>query len=423
MFLVTALLIATSVLLRKWKVDFYTLLALVMFLWAEFGASLWNAVGDNNFSGLPSSFLADTTEESLARISFYSLSWALLVVSVFSSRNPKTQAGATEGKRFSSPKTLIRISLLSLLIWLVGNGPSIFGSRQYLSFDGVQFVYQASHIAAPLVGLYCLIASVGMRSTSQSSRHFLQSIAVGTLWLIFCLAAGSRTSIFILLGLFFVSYLKLSGSEHLRSRWPSRFIAAFCIPAVAYLVIATFSLTYKARSGTFGLADLMSPGVLDRIPEASVSTLLFELQGVASSLLSAFPITEFSAQAALDRGNLLLALNPLPAGLLGYSGGSADLIFPWLPMSTIGQLMSAFGVIGVMAAYVGVFLLADFTIKMLLERGLYVESLAVRAYSLVILLVTLQYPMRMSSRLVSLLFVLSIILAVQRKKSKTLRVF
>lgn len=423
MFLLTILLIASAVLSRKGRIDFYTLLATVMFLWAELGASFWNAVGDNNFSGLPSSFLADTSQDSLAKLSFYSLSWALLVVSVLSSKIPKIPVASLQGQRFTSSAVLIRTSLVSLVIWLVGNGPSIFGSRQYLSFDGVQFIYQASHIAAPLVGLYCLIASVGVRATHQSSRDFLPSIFVGGLWLVFCLAAGSRTSIFILLGILYVSYRRLSERSDLRSRWPSRFAAALSLPAVAYFVIATFSITYKARSGTFGLADLLSSRVLDKIPEPSARTLLFELQGVASSLLSAYPITEFSAQAAIDRGNLLLALNPLPAGLLGYSGGSADLIFPWLPMSTVGQLMSAFGVIGVMAAYVGVFMLADFAIKLLLERGLYVESLAVRTYSLVILLVTLQYPMRMSSRLVSLLLVLSIILALQRKRSRTLRVF
>jgi hypothetical protein len=408
-----------SIVIRKGRLDFNAVLAFIMALWAEFGAALWNGVGENNYSGLPSFFQADSSQDSIAREAFLAISLALSITSLLTSLRQKNTPKSVVTRELLSPKFFSIVSLISLVIWLIGNGPSIFGTRAYLSSDGLQFVYQATNIAFPLIGFYCLIASARASSVSNSKlSSFALSFAQGVLWLVFCLAAGSRTSVFIVLGLCFITYQRFKhGLKSGRIR--SGLVLALTIFVGLYLSFAVFSVTFKARTRLFGLRDILSGDVLSLISiSPSFSDWTFQLQGMLSSVFSAFPITEMSSQLNDRWQDVLLALNPLPSGFLGYSTSSSDLILPWLPVSTIGQIVAAFGSLGVVVLYSSLFMLIHFCFTQLMSRGFPLEATALRAFSVVVLLVSLQYPIRMTSRLMSFIILLSLILLLTKRAAR-----
>jgi hypothetical protein len=250
---------------------------------------------------------------------------------------------------------------------------------------------------------------------------FALSFAQGTLWLFFCLAAGSRTAVFIVLGLCFITYERFKhGRESSRIRLG--LVLALAILLGVYFSFAAFSVTYRVRTRLFGLRDILSGDVLNLISVSpSFSDLINQFQGMLSSVFSAFPITEMSSQINYSWQDVILALNPLPSGLLGFSTSSSDLILPWLPVSTIGQIVAAFGALGVVVFYTTLFLLVHFCFTQLISRGFPLEAMALRAFSLVVLLVSLQYPLRLTSRLLSFILLLSLILLATKgaaRKSK-----
>jgi hypothetical protein len=414
--IVILLLLAFSLSTNNYRANFNFVISGVTALFALFGGALWNLVRASNASGLPSAFDADISVNSKARSAFLLVSLAFAVISTVPAIKTKVTLSLIQAIRFE-PRQINGLSAAALIIWALGQGPSLWQRDAYLQSDGIQIIHSTTSILFPLLGCLALFALSLPFLTFKRRVPFWGTIAIGLAWSALSLAAGSRVSVLFVLTIGIFIYLRTFYQTKARLR--NLFSAILVLVAVVPAALYTFRLTFQARFTSFGLRQIILGQIFDpSYLQIDGGSLVDQLANAASSFASSFPVTDLTIVSGVKFEHVIQALNPIPSGIAGFSSDAQDLVLPWLPESTIGQFYFALGPIGLFLIFLLFGSVSEIASRWFLRNGYYLEAWIPRSLLVLALLISTQYPTRLFSRLASVAIIVPITLwLIYRRKS------
>ncbi|MCV7282562.1 hypothetical protein H7J88_23280 [Mycolicibacterium flavescens] len=313
-----------------------TVLALIMLLMA-FGGPVWDWSKWSGGSGLSPTVRSASFAESQAVTAFL---WATIGAALSSLAVPRTQEIVRTGDTWSPSRkisiAIVTTATISLIGFLLGQGPSIVRKPVYGEFDGNAFILRVFWPSGLIVGLICL----ALIAVEKNRRLRLLMLAVAALWFLATTVEGSRTAVaFPIVGAMLIIHHEISRRRlHL-----PMIAAAFTLLATAVVV---FSISLLSRSIPHGILNLPNVvGVTLADARASTDSYLYPLKQLASSVFVSFPIAEQSATYEVGLDVLVANANALPG-----TAQPAELErywpYEWVPLSFAGTWFDAAGWIG-----------------------------------------------------------------------------
>lgn len=308
------------------------------------------------------------------------------------------------------------VSAILLILWAIGQGPSLLLRDEYLLTDGVDFLVRAVSILGPLGGVCAFFVS----TFATARRMKLLSVALAALWWCATVSVGTRLAIafvliaIVMLILRFVNHRVVGAAVE----------AVILLPFLVYLVLVTSVATSFVRGFPHGvlritsfLAEANTPTLLD------FPTWVRPIKGFVSSIVAAVPLTEQSAGRAPDAAVLWGNLNPLPSSLLDIDSYAVERFWPyfWVPLSFVGEWYGALGPLALVALLGLVTFVAGLGCVFLQRNGSVVGVLLVLVLTVALSFVVIQYPSRTSGRMISFIFFLPIAIVALGTIGKWLR--
>ena len=301
-----------------------------------------------------------------------------------------------------SAKSLERFSFAGsfglLLLWAIGQGPSLFSRNTYLQTDGFLAVLRPLAFAAPLAAALLFLVSVLYSKSRRTSAYVL-----GISWFIVLIAVGSRSALLFLIILVAV-VMKI-----LIKNFGKAFGLAgqiFFPPLAFYFLLLSFSATLWARANPHGLSRITilfnnpsSPSLLD------LTSWWDTLSALLISFASIYPIVTLSVLKPAPMGLILENSSPLPTEFLGLSpNNSAEFLLPWLPKALLGEFLGLFGVLGLLLIVFAMALAAEFFYLKATKNNQMTLAAVIGASLIAAFLLSLQYPSRVTMRIYSLTY-------------------
>lgn len=292
-----------------------------------------------------------------------------------------------------------------LVLWVIGQGPSLLYRNSYLFSDGwIQLLRPLAFLAPILAASLFLFALLSNR-TKIWAANFL-----AVLWCICLTSIGSRSA------LLFVVLLLYSTLRWIYTLRVSAFKFSLSV-AVLYLFsfafLTVFSATLYARLNPHGLTEMLKLLGNDDSPSLVFGDKWIALLlSLAISIASIYPIMTLSSQLKVPQDVLLINANPLPTEILGISpNNSVEFILPWLPKALIGELYGSFGPWGFVIWILSMSLLSLYLYSRAAKAGKSLLALGIGLVFVVSMLLALQYPSRVVFRVFSIVYIAPMLLA------------
>lgn len=385
------------------------LLAVPLLFIALFGGPLWEWSKFSRGAGLGPEIRAVPFADSIGATA---LLWACIGAASSAFLLPAVgrgpQAAATGvGRLQSRTVSIICVwaTLGSLVVWLIGSGPSILARDYYLQSDGITFFLLVGWPMTFLAAIVTLVLSGFERD------HLIRFYMWGSCAMVYVvmMAVGTRMAIVFPA----VAALVLVG-DMVRNR---RLNVVALVAAVVLLGLAafTFSVVYGARVSPHGLLNL--PGIIRGVVERSSNAtdlLLAPVKQLFASVFVAYPLTERSAQS--DIFEVLVAnANPLPGTSVGR-GFEVYWPYSWVPLAFVGTWFGATGWVGQVLLFCFMGWTTGYTIANFERSKLPYASLMAIAIVLGLGALSIEYTSRNVFRVLSIAVVLLVVSYLIRRK-------
>ncbi len=388
------------------------LLVLVLAIAGTFGATIWNITADNAITGIPqrSPMSDDDTFTSQTLFLVGALSACIVLMGVaLAAQDPRSFNTADHRQTYLARRQLMirsvvhylpllsAVAVLILVLWVVGQGQSLIYEERYLGQGGIPLLQKATNPLAPFSVLVFFL--MGVKGLPRRPRWPVISFALLLTWWALLAFNGTRLSILValLLGIRFVALLPR----------PVKFVGPLII---LQFVALSIEIVRNARLLPHGLSTaptylFQTNGVNLYGPDAILSAANF----IGKNLSGFVFVTAQTAKRPIPTETILASMNPLP----GFLGGPPsvrreELLLPWVPFTTIGEIGGAWGFAGVSAiSALAALLLA------LATRGLGRSRLGTIAFFVtlgltpILIIFLVQYPPRNTFRILWLLVALA----------------
>ena len=290
-------------------------------------------------------------------------------------------------------------SLLLLLLWILGQGPSVWERSAYLASDGISFLLRPTALLGPILAVAIFTAELATnKRVSKISFVLLISWTV--------LLAGVSSRLAIMPAVLIAVSILLVALKNLKQPISKIGMWIMWVYSTSWAVLLLFFVSLAGRSATHGLQNLPNLVFSDIAPKFFIGDeWIATLQTMVVSIVSIYPITNISASSPIDPRVIILNANPLPSELLGLNAdNSSELILPWLPKSLLGEMLGTFGILGLFLSIILVASIALAALRYASNRNQNLILLVISASFVLALLSALQYPSRVSLRFFSTIY-------------------
>jgi iron complex transport system permease protein len=390
------------------------LLAVPFLLIALFGGPLWEWSKYSGGAGLGPNIRAVPFADSIGASA---LLWAsigaglsaLLLPPVGRGNERTTYLGAANLHSRTVSVVCIWATLASLVVWLIGSGPSVLSRNYYLQSDGITFFLMVGWPLAFAAAMVTLVLSVLER---DPLLKFYMWGAVAMVY-VAMMAVGTRISIVFPAVGAVVLIIGMIRNRRLNV------IASAAAVALLGLAAFTFSVVFVARVVPHGLLNLpeLFRGVIDR-SNGFADLLLSPVKQLGASVFVSYPLTERSAQS--DLLDVLVAnANPLPGTSVGR-GFETYWPYSWVPLAFVGSWFGATGWMGQVLIYCLMGWTTGYTIANFERSKLPYGSLMAIAAALGLAALSLEYTSRNIWRVFFIaLVLLAVSYLVRRKRARS----
>jgi len=383
------------------------LIGVFLIAFALVGGRLWNWSRDMNGAGFPYSIPADENLFSTSSTIFASAASGAVAAACLIALVLRDRFNAAEVKRnLESRRVQLGAQGLSgfiLVLWFVGQGPSVWARVEYLRTDGIEWVLRSVSLLGPLAGVCAF--TIAFFAKKRGPRFI--GIGLGCVWWVVTVSVGTRMSVaFVLvaIGVLLISAISSRNVKYL-------FLFVLGLPILSYLALATFAVTLVARGEPHGVSRFFDLFGNINVPQFwNVDTWMRPLKWLTSSISSAVPLTEQSALHGAPGSILVANLNPLPSGLIEVDGYSFERLWPyfWVPLGFLGEWYGAFGVGGVVALAAFISLAAGAGAVAMQRAGMHVITVLLMVLVLALCFIMIQYPSRSTGRPLSFVLLLPV---------------
>lgn len=386
------------------------LLAMPLLVIALFGGPLWEWSKYSGGAGLGPDIRAVPFNDSIGATA---LLWACIGAGLSAlllppvGRDHDRSSGGAAARVQSRTVSIICVwaTIVFLIVWIIGSGPSVLSRDYYLQSDGIEFFLLVGWPLCFLAATVTLILS-GFES-DPLIKFYMWTVCTAVY--IVMMAVGTRMAIvFPALGA-----LVLIGSMY-RSR---RLNVVALIAAIVLLGLAafTFSVVFAARVAPHGLLNLpgLIRGIIDR-DNSFADLLLTPTKQLCSSVAVAYPLVERSAQYNL-LDILISNANPLPGTAAGR-GFEVYWPYSWVPLAFVGTWFGSTGWLGVVLLYCFMGWATGYTIANFERSKLPYLSLLTYAAALALGALSIQYTSRNVFRVLSIALVLLVVSYLIKRK-------
>jgi hypothetical protein len=386
------------------------LLAVPLLLIALFGGPLWEWSKHSKGAGLGPDIRAVPFVDSIGATA---LLWACIGAGLSALLLPSVGRGgeraATVGPVGIHSRTAsivcVWATVVALVVWLIGSGPSTLARDYYLQADGIEFFLLVGWPLCFLAAMITLVLSIFER---DPLLKLCMWIAVAAVYIVMT-AVGTRMAI-----AFPAVAAVVLIANMVRNR---RIYVVSLVAAVALLGLAafTFSVVFTARVVPHGLLNL--PGIVQAVIDRSGTLsdlLLTPVKQLVSSIVVAYPLVERSAQ--YDLFEILLAnANPLPGTSAGR-GFEVYWPYAWVPLAFAGTWFGATGWMGQVLVFGFMGWTTGYTMANFSRSKLPYLSLLTVAVALGLSALSIQYTSRNVWRVLSIAVVLLAVSHLIRRK-------
>jgi hypothetical protein len=316
------------------------LLAVPLLFIALFGGPVWEWSKHSHGAGLGPDIRAVPFGDSVGATA---LLWACIGAGLSAFLLPRVGRGNGHSAHggiaqiYSRTVSIVMIwaTLVALVVWLIGSGPSVLSRDYYLQTDGVEFLLL---VGWPLCFLTALVTLV-FSGFERDPLLKLCMWGVCAMAYVVMMAAGTRMA---------VAFPSVAAFVLIGTMVRDRRLNVIALPAaVALLGLAafTFSVVYAARVAPHGLLNL--PGLMRAVIDRNndfADLLLSPVKQLCASVFVAYPLAERSAQYELFE-ILIANANPLPGTAVGR-GIEVYWPYSWVPLAFVGTWFGATGWIG-----------------------------------------------------------------------------
>jgi hypothetical protein len=382
------------------------LLALVLFFVGIFGGPLWEWSKFEQGAGLPQEIKAVPFAQSTAASAFL---WAAVGAGVAAFLLRKAERQSSDRPRGQSRNVsiiLIVATIVALVIWLVGSGPSVLSRDTYLASDGILLLLLIGWPLGLLSSMITLVLSVYERDPLVK----LGMWSVAAVWYVAMLSVGTRMAIAYPLVAAIVLIADMVYSRRIRV---SSSIAAVALLGLGAL---TFSVVLAARLMPHGLLNL--PDLFSAVFARSdnfADALSTPVKRLSASIFQAYPLTERSTQ--YDLLDVLLAnANPLPGSA---QPASLERFWPysWVPLSFVGTWYGATGWFGQVVLFCFMGWVTGTAISNFQRSRFTYASFAVIVLVLGLGILSIEYSSRNVWRVVSIAVIVLVVSYLVRERS------
>lgn len=386
------------------------LLAVPLLLVALFGRPLWEWSKYAGGTGLGPDIKAVPFDDAVGATA---LLWACIGAGLSALLLPPVgrdhQRPAAGGVARVQSRTVsiicIWTTVLFLIVWIIGSGPSILVRDYYLQSDGIEFFLL---VGWPLCFLSATVTLVLSGFESDPLVKFFMWTVCTAVYIVM-MAVGTRMAIvfpalaaFVLIG------------TMVRSR---RLNVIALVAAIALLALAafTFSVVFAARTQPHGILNL--PGIIQGIiarDNSFADVLLTPIKQLCASVVVAYPLVERSAQYHL-LDILLSNANPLPGTAAGR-GFEVYWPYSWVPLAFVGTWFGATGWVGQVLLYCFMGWVTGYTVANFERSRLQYLSLLTYAAALGLSALSIEYTSRNVFRVLSIAVVLLVASYLIRRK-------
>ncbi len=299
-------------------------------------------------------------------------------------------------------------SLSLLLLWAIGQGPSIFDRNSYLQVDGLVFILRPLAFVAPLAGALLFLVAIFF-----SRKKLFPSYVLGFAWFICLIGVGSRSAL-LFLGIACAHALVALVRNVAR---PGGLLGLLLFPPVAvYLMLLSFSATLWARTNPHGLSRMTTMFSNSSTPHLfDLSTWWETISTILISFASIYPIITLSALKPAPLGLLIENSSPFPTEFLGINpNNSLEFLLPWLPKSLLGEFLGVFGPVGLFLVVFSMAFAAQYFYLKAIKNNAMTIAAIIGASLIAAFLLSLQYPSRVTMRIYSLTYLVPLSVLVVR---------
>lgn len=394
----TALIVFFDLVIIRTSINPVRLMGYVFILFAIITPPLWEALKGLPGSGVPPSL--DYGSRRFFEIASLTTAGGLLLTSLlFHFFTPDKSKALIKFSFNNFQKFPPIFSVLLIILWILGQGPSLLERSGYLASDGISFLLRPTALLGPILAVAIFTAEIATKK-SVSKLSFLLLIS----WMLLLAGVSSRLAILPAL-LISISFLVIV-LRNIKEPISKVGFWIIWLYATSWAVLLLFFVSLAGRSGAHGLQNLPSLVFSDSAPKLWVGEeWLTTLQTMVVSVVSIYPITNISASSPIDPRIIWLNANPLPSELLGLNAdNSSELILPWLPKSLLGEMLGTFGIGGLFFAVILVASIALAALRYASTRGQNLIVLVISVSFVLALLSALQYPSRVSLRFFSTIY-------------------
>lgn len=374
----------------------------------------WGRTGEYRWSGVPGRITLASEQTAMVQGIFATAAAACIAVTILIAfRGPTLTIDhfRNAGNLLIAPRTLRSTGYANssvMLVWLVGQGPSVLHRTSYLATDGVTFALRLS--LAFLLPLLVVNAAIAARCDVPSGVA-RRLVIWQVLWAVLATATGSRIGM--------IALALLAGALACRGRArPTRATAVAVVCALMALV--SVGHAHAARGSVHGVLPLAEATVNgDMARMAAPTETERAVRGVAASLGASSAVVAITTSRPLTGGQLAALANPLPRSLGGGGQDLAMLIsehqyllpMTWVPTAAIGEMYAVGGLTLIFVVFLMLAWMSD-ALHALVRRRLVGHRLAIPSvlfvYGLALFTCfgSIQYAGRQFWRLVSIEFAL-----------------
>jgi hypothetical protein len=388
-----------------------TVFAGIMLLLA-LGGPLWEWSKYDGGTGLVDTVKAAAFGESHAVAAFL---WASIGAGLSGLLVPSVPLEAVPPREVQLPSNfslmVAVVSSVTLVAYLVGEGPNFLNREVYLDCSGVMFLVHFW----PL-GLACCVTGIALAMREKDRRIRLFLIVTAALWFIIQASLGSRTA---------CAAPMVGGSLILFNEVRRRRIHLPLIAAALTLLatsVFTFSAVNKAREMPHGLLNIFN--VVDATAmdmRNSTDSFMVPVKQLAASVFVGFPVAEESARQAVNPGVLINNANPLPG-----TSQSPELErywpYEWVPLCFAGEWFGAMGWLGQVLLFGAIGSILGLSMRNLLQSRFRLFSFLPVGFAALLGVLSIEYSSRMVWRIISLsLIFLVASYAIRQKRRRVIR--
>ncbi len=385
---------------------------LVMALW---GGILWNWSRENNGAGLTDQFTASTSTASPGAQAFLVAAagcflGALLVSLLVPSRGAPHSGRSIDMEPLN--RLILVMAVLLLVLWLVGQGPSIMERSVYLQTDGSEALGALTGLLGPIIGATAFGVS-GAWGKPWGERLVAQ--LAGGAWFVLLCAVGSRLAVLFPV-ILLVHLLQWAVSRRTALAGMAAAIGSFLC---AHWAMTAFVVSQIVRGRPHGLTLWVTNWTADETPGLTdLDSWIAPLQRLVSSVAASSVITDYSVAFHPPLDLLVRNANPLPSSLLGNAVNpySAERLWPleWVPLSLVGEWYGATGPVGQLALFTGIAITAGWLVSAFRRVRFTFGMVVTFGFVGLFTILSIQYPSRMAFRGLSLMLALPFGLLVPR---------